>query len=86
MGHRHVGRALRIDNTVLANVGTLSCIRTRGRLGHCFNIIDVFTDGPIRVTERSITDEKDLLKLNCNLRKTSKDYVTHKSSRMKHIH
>ena len=56
MGHRHVRRALRISNTVLVNAGTTSNIRTRGRLGHSYNIVDIMSDASVRVTERSITD------------------------------
>jgi len=55
MGHRHVGRALRINDTILVNVGTLSSIRTRGRFGHSFNIIDIYSDGKVRITERNLT-------------------------------
>ena len=55
MGHRHVRRVLQIYDTVLVNTGTVSSIRTRGRLGQSYNIIDVLTDGSIRVTERNIT-------------------------------
>ncbi len=58
MGHRHVRRALQVHDTILVNAGTTSSIRTRGRLGHSYNIIDVFEDGSITVVERSITDRK----------------------------
>jgi 3',5'-cyclic AMP phosphodiesterase CpdA len=58
MGHRHVRRALQIYDTVLVNAGTTSSIRTRGRLGHSYNLIDIFEDGSIKVAERSITERK----------------------------
>ena len=58
MGHRHVRRALRIDDTLLVNASTLSCIRTRGRFGHSFNIIDLYRDGTIRVTEHNLTEDR----------------------------
>lgn len=61
MGHRHVRRALKIENTVLLNASTLSSIRTRGRLGHSFNIVDVSTDGTMRITEKNLTTESDLI-------------------------
>ena len=61
MGHRHVRRFLRIENTVLINAGTVSSVRTRGRLGHSFNIIDFLTDGSIDVIERSISEKKNKL-------------------------
>lgn len=61
MGHRHVRRFLRIDNTVLINAGTVSSVRTRGRLGHSFNIIDFLADGSIDVIERSISEKKNML-------------------------
>jgi len=51
MGHRHVRRLLRINNTVLVNAGTVSSIRTRGRLGHSLNIIDVDSEGQVEVAE-----------------------------------
>jgi 3',5'-cyclic AMP phosphodiesterase CpdA len=58
MGHRHVRRALQIYDTLLVNAGTTSSIRTRGRLGHSYNIVDVLTNDVIRVTERHITEGK----------------------------
>jgi len=58
MGHRHVRRALRIQDTVLVNAGTTSSIRTRGRLGHSYNLIDIMTDGSTKVTERNITEKR----------------------------
>jgi len=58
MGHRHVRRALQICDTVLVNAGTTSSIRTRGRLGHSYNLIDIFEDGLIKVSERNITQKK----------------------------
>jgi len=62
MGHRHVGRVLKINNTILVNAGTVSSIRTRGRLGHSYNIIDVFHDGSIVITERNMDENKDIRK------------------------
>ena len=58
MGHRHVRRSLQIYDSLLVNAGTTSSIRTRGRLGHSYNIVDVLTDDVIRVTERNITQRK----------------------------
>jgi 3',5'-cyclic AMP phosphodiesterase CpdA len=58
MGHRHVRRALQINKTLLINASTLSCIRTRGRFGHSFNIIDIFQDGTIKVNEWNLTKER----------------------------
>jgi len=58
MGHRHVRRALQIYNTVLVNAGTTSSIRTRGRLGHSYNLIDICKDGSIQVAERNITERR----------------------------
>ncbi|MCD6504330.1 metallophosphoesterase [Candidatus Bathyarchaeota archaeon] len=63
MGHRHVGRALKINDTILVNVGTLSSIRTRGRFGHSFNIIDVYSDGSVRITEKNLTLNREFLVL-----------------------
>ena len=62
MGHRHVGRVLRIEDTILVNAGTTSSIRTRGRLGHTFNIIDVMEDGSIKIYERDIRKYEDRIK------------------------
>lgn len=61
MGHRHVRRFLRTNDTALINAGTVSSIRTRGRLGHSFNIIDFLADGSIKVIERSISEKKNML-------------------------
>lgn len=60
MGHRHVRRVLRINNTLLVNASTLSCIRTRGRFGHSFNITDIYRDGTVRVTEHNLTEDRDI--------------------------
>lgn len=56
MGHRHVRRVLKIDSTVLVNAGTTSSMRTRGRFGHSFNIIDIGQDGQINVTEHRLSE------------------------------
>jgi len=58
MGHRHIRRALRINNTTLVNAGTISSIRTRGRFGHSFNIVDIHHDRTVKVTEQSLTEER----------------------------
>ena len=60
MGHRHVTRVLRINGTVLVNAGTTSSARTRGRLGHSFNLVDIFEDGAVEVTERNLTQRKTI--------------------------
>ncbi len=62
MGHRHVGRALKINNTILINAGTVSSIKTRGRLGHSYNIIDLFTDGSVKIVEKNIDENKEIEK------------------------
>ena len=54
-------RYLRINNTILINAGTTSNIRTRARLGHSFNIIDISSDGKVKVIERNISQEKNML-------------------------
>ncbi len=54
MGHRHVRHAVKVGNTVLVNAGTVSSARTRGRLGHSFNLVDVTDDRRILVTEVKI--------------------------------
>ncbi|MDW8084096.1 MAG: metallophosphoesterase [Candidatus Caldarchaeum sp.] len=54
MGHRHVRNAIMVGGTLLVNAGTVSCVRTRGRLGNSFNIIDVYSDGSVEVVEVSI--------------------------------
>jgi predicted phosphodiesterase len=41
MGHRHVPWSIKINNTVLVNAGTVSCLRTRGRFGNSFNLITI---------------------------------------------
>ncbi|MEM1588430.1 MAG: metallophosphoesterase [Candidatus Bathyarchaeia archaeon] len=62
MGHRHVGRALKINNTILINAGTVSSIKTRGRLGHSYNIIDLFSDGSIKIIEKNMDENKEIEK------------------------
>lgn len=59
MGHRHVRRFLKINNTVLINAGTVSSIRTRGRLGHSFNVVDIFSNGKIKVVEENLSKQKN---------------------------
>ncbi len=56
MGHRHVRRVLRINNTLLVNATTTSSIRTRGRLGHSLNVIDIKKDKPIEISEINLGD------------------------------
>ncbi len=68
MGHRHVSRVLRIDQSILINAATTSSIRTRGRLGHSFNIIDVYSDNRIEVLENNITQNKTLLRAAFDMR------------------
>lgn len=54
MGHRHVRNAVMVGGTLLVNSGTVSCVRTRGRLGNSFNLIDVSHDGVVEVAEARI--------------------------------
>lgn len=61
MGHRHVRHVLRIENSILVNAGTVSSIRTRGRFGHSFNIIDIYEDGTINIVEKNLSLKKDIL-------------------------
>ncbi|MEM3507100.1 MAG: metallophosphoesterase [Candidatus Bathyarchaeia archaeon] len=61
MGHRHVRRVLKIEDSILINAGTVSSIRTRGRFDHSFNIIDIYQDGTINVVERNLSSKKDTL-------------------------
>ncbi|MEM4186606.1 MAG: metallophosphoesterase, partial [Candidatus Caldarchaeum sp.] len=56
MGHRHVRYAIKVGRTLLVNAGTVSCVRTRGRLGNSFNVIDVYEDGFVKVAEMRIPD------------------------------
>jgi Icc protein len=56
MGHRHVRRVLRISDTLLVNATTTSSIRTRGRLGHSINIIDIKKDKQIAISEIKLGD------------------------------
>lgn len=63
MGHRHVGRALKMQSTMLINAGTVSSIRTRGRLGHSYNVIDLFSDGTVSITERNMDENKEVKKV-----------------------
>jgi Icc protein len=55
MGHRHVQRAIKINNTLFVNAGTLSCVRTRARLGNSFNVVDIKEDDTIDVQEVNLT-------------------------------
>lgn len=54
MGHRHVRNAIMVGGTLLVNAGTVSCVRTRGKLGNSFNVLDVYSDGSVEVSEVSI--------------------------------
>ena len=52
-------RFLKINDTVLINAGTVSSIRTRGRLGHSFNVVDIFSNGKIKVVEKNLSKQKN---------------------------
>ncbi len=69
MGHRHVRRALRIEDTVLVNAGTVSSIRTRGRLGNSFNLIEIEPGKLMRVFEANLTEGVERLLAEYPLRK-----------------
>jgi predicted phosphodiesterase len=60
MGRRHVTRVIGIDNTVLVNAGTTSSARTLGRFGYSFNLIGIFEDKAVQVTERNPTQRKTI--------------------------
>ncbi len=62
MGHRHMRRTLKIEGSILVNAATLSSIRTRGRVGNSFNIIDILEDGTTKVYERKAL-EKQMVKM-----------------------
>jgi hypothetical protein len=46
----------------LVNAATTSSIRTRGRLGRSFNIIDIFTDGSVKIYEWNVSLDKRIVK------------------------
>ena len=73
MGHRHVRRVIQIYNTIFINSGTTSSLRTRGRLGHSFNIIDIDSDGEVRVTEKNLSLDKEILLFRSRGRNSDKD-------------
>jgi Icc protein len=54
MGHRHVRNAITVGNTLMVNAGTVSSVRTRGRLGNSFNLLDVTEEGEVAVYEVQI--------------------------------
>jgi len=49
MGHRHVRNAMQVNGTIFVNAGTVASVRTRGRLGNSFNVIDISKDDTISV-------------------------------------
>lgn len=54
-GHRHVPSALRAEDTLFVNAGTVSASNVRGHHGHSFNVLDV-EDGAVEVTVRRYED------------------------------
>jgi len=54
MGHRHVRNVITVGKTLMVNAGTVSSVRTRGRLGNSFNLLDVTEGGEITVSEVKI--------------------------------
>ncbi len=59
MGHRHVRNAIQVNNTVFVNAGTVSCVRTRGRLGNSFNVIDITKDNIVNINVVNINGGKE---------------------------
>lgn len=59
MGHRHVRNAMQVNGTVFVNAGTVSSVRTRGRLGNSFNVIDITRDGLISIKVINIGSGKE---------------------------
>ncbi|RLF90799.1 hypothetical protein DRN46_02765 [Thermococci archaeon] len=47
-GHRHVPNAIKVENTVIVNAGTLSSVKTRGYHGNSYNLLEI-TEKRIRV-------------------------------------
>jgi len=60
MGHRHVPWSIKINNTVLVNAGTVSCLRTRGRFGNSFNFISIDEEN-IYIEEIKVDGKKGML-------------------------
>jgi predicted phosphodiesterase len=60
MGHRHVPWSIKINNTVLVNAGTVSCLRTRGRFGNSFNLISIDEEN-IYIEEIKVDGKKGML-------------------------
>ncbi|NIO36818.1 hypothetical protein GTO27_03845 [Candidatus Bathyarchaeota archaeon] len=50
-GHRHIGHALKIDETVVVNANTLCSRRVQGRYGNTFNLIDLLSNGTVIISE-----------------------------------
>jgi Icc protein len=41
-GHKHVPNVWRLEDMFIVNAGTASCLRLRGRVQPCYNLIEVF--------------------------------------------
>jgi Icc protein len=49
-GHKHVPNVWRLEDMFIVNAGTASCLRLRGRVQPCYNLIEVFANR-VRVTQ-----------------------------------
>jgi 3',5'-cyclic AMP phosphodiesterase CpdA len=49
-GHKHVPNVWRLEDMLIVNAGTCCTHRLRGKVRPCYNIIEVFSDGRVRVS------------------------------------
>jgi len=69
MGHRHVRNAIQVNGTIFINAGTVASVRTRGRLGNSFNVIDIARDGTASIRVIDIRTGKEETSWAFKLRK-----------------
>lgn len=59
-GHKHVPYAWRLENLVVANAGTASSLRLRGRTKPCYNIVEILNE-KVRIYRKYAFGGKELI-------------------------
>lgn len=79
-GHKHVPNVWRLEGTLIVNAGTCCTHRLRGTVRPCYSVIELGTDGAVRVSQKEpyadeqvVADFEDTERRSCRWRHAGAD-------------
>jgi 3',5'-cyclic AMP phosphodiesterase CpdA len=74
-GHKHVPNVWRLEDMLIVNAGTCCTHRLRGKVRPCYNVIEIWDEGRVRVLRKEpyvdaevVADFSDINRRHCRWR------------------